>query len=100
MSSAENEEKKLTRREFFKGSAAGGAAGLIVGAGGAALMSGSSKPWLPKTWDYEADVVVVGTGYAGQNAAIASHDAGASVLVLEKAPERFAVGIPALQEVV
>lgn len=92
MSSAENEEKKLTRREFFKGSAAGGAAGLIVGAGGAALMSGSSKPWLPKTWDYEADVVVVGTGFAGQNAAIASHDAGASVLVLEKAPERFAGG--------
>lgn len=92
MGSAENEEKKLTRRQFFKGSAAGGAAGLIVGAGGAALMGGSSKPWLPKTWDYEADVVVVGTGYAGQNAAIASHDAGASVLALEKAPERFAGG--------
>ena len=31
--------------------------------------------------DHEADVVVVGTGYAGQNAAIASHDAGASVLI-------------------
>ena len=50
------------------------------------------KPWLPRKWDFEADVVVVGSGYAGSNAAIASHDAGARVLVLEKAPERFAGG--------
>jgi succinate dehydrogenase/fumarate reductase flavoprotein subunit len=93
MSSTENEEKKLSRREFFKGSAAGGVAGLVVGAGGTGLiMNASSKPWLPKKWDYETDVVVVGTGYAGQNAAIASSDAGASVLVLEKSPESFAGG--------
>ena len=82
MSSAENETKKLTRRQIVKGSAAGGVAGLVVGAGGTGLiMNAGSKPWLPKKWDYEADVVVVGTGYAGQNAAIASHDAGASVLI-------------------
>jgi hypothetical protein len=93
MSAEEKGEKKLTRRQFVKGSAAGGVAGLVVGAGGAALITNAnSKPWLPQKWDYEADVVVVGTGYAGQNAAIASSDAGASVLVLEKAPERFAGG--------
>jgi succinate dehydrogenase/fumarate reductase flavoprotein subunit len=90
MSAAENEGKRLTRREFVKGSAAGGVAGLVVGAGGAVITS--SRPWLPKKWDYEADVVVVGTGFAGQNAAIASHDAGAKVLVLEKAPEQYAGG--------
>ena len=36
------------------------------------------------TWDDEADVVVVGYGGAGATAAIAAHDAGASVVVLEK----------------
>jgi len=40
---------------------------------------------LPSTWDEEADVVVVGYGFAGSAAAIAAHDAGATVLLLEKA---------------
>ncbi len=88
MSSAESERNKLTRREFVRGSVVGGAAGLVVGAGANA----SAKPGLPKKWDYEADVVVIGTGFAGENAAIASHDLGAKVLVLEKAPEKFAGG--------
>ncbi len=93
MSSANSDEKKVTRRQFFKGSAVGGVAGLVVGSGGAGLMlSNKTKPWLPEKWDYETDVVVVGIGYAGSNAAIASHDAGAKVLALEKAPEQFAGG--------
>jgi succinate dehydrogenase/fumarate reductase flavoprotein subunit len=41
---------------------------------------------MPETWDEEADVVVVGYGFAGATAAITAHDAGASVLLLEKAP--------------
>lgn len=40
----------------------------------------------PGLWDYTADVVIVGYGGAGVAAAIEAHDAGASVLVLEKAP--------------
>lgn len=91
MSPSDNKQTGISRREFFKGTAAGGAAGLVIGAGGTALLV-NNKPWLPKKWDYEADVVVVGTGYAGQNAAIAAHDAGALVLMLEKAPEEFAGG--------
>jgi succinate dehydrogenase/fumarate reductase flavoprotein subunit len=35
-------------------------------------------------WDYETDVLIVGYGAAGANAAIAAHDAGARVLVVEK----------------
>ena len=42
---------------------------------------------LSSKWDEEADVVVVGYGFAGSAAAIAAHDAGAKVLILEKAPE-------------
>jgi succinate dehydrogenase/fumarate reductase flavoprotein subunit len=42
--------------------------------------------------DREADVVVVGFGGAGMATAITAHDAGASVLILEKAPESEAGG--------
>ena len=45
------------------------------------------QPWLPKKWDKEADVVVIGFGGAGAAAGIVAHDMGARVLMLEKAPE-------------
>jgi fumarate reductase flavoprotein subunit len=44
----------------------------------------AAKPWLPKKWDYETDVIVVGAGAAGLMAAMQAHDAGVQVLVLEK----------------
>jgi len=37
-------------------------------------------------WDRQVDVIVAGFGGAGACAAIAAHDAGAKVLVIEKAP--------------
>lgn len=83
----------LTRRRFVQSSATGVVAGLLVGTRADSAFPGDgSMPWLPRKWDREADVVVVGSGYAGSNAAIASHDAGAKVLILEKAPEQFAGG--------
>jgi succinate dehydrogenase/fumarate reductase flavoprotein subunit len=81
----------LTRRRFVQSSTTGIAAGLIAGTQSASP-AGGSRPWLPSKWDREADIVVVGAGYAGSNAAIAGRDAGATVLVLEKAPEQFAGG--------
>lgn len=42
---------------------------------------------LPTRWDLEADIVVVGYGLSGAVAAIECHDAGASVIVLEKMPQ-------------
>ena len=44
-------------------------------------------PSAPKTWDAEADVVVVGFGSAGVATAVTAHELGAKVLILEKAPE-------------
>lgn len=38
-------------------------------------------------WDEEADVVVVGFGAAGMAASVTAHQLGASVILLEKAPE-------------
>jgi 3-oxosteroid 1-dehydrogenase len=42
---------------------------------------------LLSAWDRTVDVVVVGSGIGGFSAAIAAHDRGAKVLVLEKAPK-------------
>ncbi|MFC1930406.1 FAD-binding protein [Chloroflexota bacterium] len=46
----------------------------------------SAQPRLPDKWDHEADVVIVGYGGAGAIAAVAAHDAGANVLMIEKTP--------------
>jgi 3-oxosteroid 1-dehydrogenase len=40
----------------------------------------------PKPWDLEVDLVAVGSGLGAISAAIAAHDRGLSVAVLEKAP--------------
>ena len=86
MSTVEKEQKGIARRDFAKGAAAGAVGGKI---GGTSLVMPKAelKPWLPEKWDKEADVVVVGYGGAGAAAAIAAHDAGAKVLILEKAPQ-------------
>ena len=47
----------------------------------------TQQPWLPATWDRQADVVVVGFGAAGAATAITAYDAGAKVILLDKAPE-------------
>lgn len=59
-----------------------------AGRGVAAKRLGSQRGMLAASdfskWDYETDVLIVGYGAAGANAAIAAHDAGARVLILEK----------------
>ena len=44
----------------------------------------SAHPRFVESFDETADVVVVGYGFAGAVSAISAHDAGASVLLLEK----------------
>ncbi|HLJ21997.1 MAG TPA: FAD-dependent oxidoreductase [Stellaceae bacterium] len=48
---------------------------------------------LPEHWDEETDVVVVGCGYAGAVAAIAAHDAGARVILVEKMREPGGISV-------
>ena len=72
--------KGLTRRGFMGG---------IVGVGaGAMVMEFGAKEAravpLPKKWDREAAIIIVGTGAVGLSAAIEAKKAGADVLVLEK----------------
>jgi succinate dehydrogenase/fumarate reductase flavoprotein subunit len=75
----------MKRRDFIKTTAAGVSAATVW-----SLSDKDAKAVAPSDvtrWDYEADVVVVGCGFAGQTAAITAHDAGASVLMLEKSNE-------------
>lgn len=65
------------------------AAALLFGAAAAYAQQGSPRIPFERTvaWDCEYDVVVVGFGGAGASTAISAADAGAKVLLLEKAPE-------------
>jgi len=76
-------KKGLSRRDFIKTA--------TVGAGATALAGFSrveaKEAGLPEKWDKVADVVVVGCGGAGTTAAITANDAGAKVIIVEKAPE-------------
>jgi succinate dehydrogenase/fumarate reductase flavoprotein subunit len=72
----------VSRRKFLEASAASLAA-LPMGIASAKEIKKDSDV----KWDKTADVVVLGYGNAGSNAAIAAHDAGAGVLILEKAKE-------------
>lgn len=81
-------EENISRRSFI----AGGAGAMVLGAMGG-MLGCSQGGNLASTggsdinWDDETDVVVMGFGGAGAAAAIGASDAGASVIVFEKAPE-------------
>src|SRR5215510_2920965 len=76
----------LSRREFVTGSAAG--VGATVLSGPALAQESPSGPTAIR-WNYEADVVVLGSGCVGLHAAVRARDLGASVIVLE---QNFDVG--------
>jgi flavocytochrome c len=82
MSEQKQEPRTVSRRDFVKGAAVGAAA--LAGAGALGGCSSDAPAELPKKWDEETDVVVIGTGFAGLAAAIEAAEAGASVKVLEK----------------
>lgn len=78
----------LSRRDFIR--SVGGAAavaGLAVGGVTAAgEASAAVSGAMPKKWDETADVVIIGSGFAGLAAAIEARNAGANVVVIEKMP--------------
>ena len=81
--SKDAKNNKLSRRDFLKdmtiGSVVVAGSGLLTGCN-----SNSQDTGLPKEWDYETDVVVIGSGAAGMSAAVEVVEAGKSVLVLEQ----------------
>lgn len=90
-------EFDISRRNFIKGGAAFAAVGGLTLAGCTSTSASSAIPdtgavsassAIPDTWDYETDVVVIGTGSI-ISAALRAHDSGLNVLVLEKHPTWF-----------
>ena len=79
-----SKENKVSRRDFMKKTVLVGATlaatGAVAGQATQAFAAG-----VPRKWDKEVDVVVVGTGFAGLAAAITAKKAGAKVVILEKA---------------
>ena len=85
------EQGGLSRRSFLKGAgvAAAAVAGSAAPLAGCSSDAGASQEWLPKSWDYECDLLVIGYGGAGMWASlIGADECGQEVLVLEKAPVR------------
>jgi succinate dehydrogenase/fumarate reductase flavoprotein subunit len=78
-------KKNVSRRDFLKGMAVAGAMAAATGTLASCSPAAEAPATLPKKWDEEADIVVVGYGVAGARAAMEAHDAGAKVIILEKA---------------
>lgn len=79
---------ELTRRKFVAGAAAASAVTAAATAGIPAAQAEAAS-WLPDSWDYECDVLVIGYGGAGLWACLTAYDeTDSEVLVLEKAPVR------------
>jgi hypothetical protein len=76
-------EDGLSRRNFLRTTAAAAGATALTGLSAKQASAAASA----RSWDKEADIVVVGYGGAGAVAAITAHDAGSKVIVIEKAPE-------------
>lgn len=95
-------KKDLSRRDFLKGAAAGAASVATFGVlsacsdtsnastasdASAASNPAAASPTDAGSWDAEYDVIVVGYGAAGSNAAVSAFENGAKVLLTDKAPE-------------
>ncbi len=78
------EEKGLSRRRFFVQGAAAGVAGVAGAAALGTVGAAEAAPADHIQWDYEADIVVLGSGATGLAAAVRARDLGASVIVLEQ----------------
>src|SRR5262245_15465102 len=76
------DKKAVSRRDFFRSGAAAGVSAAVLSTPSQAQAQGI-------TWNYEADVVVLGSGCVGLHAAVRARDLGASVLVID---QNFDVG--------
>src|SRR4051812_39646091 len=81
--SKRRDDKALNRRDFFRGGAAAGVGAVVLSTDAMAQENGGIR------WNYEADVVILGSGCVGLHAAVRARDLGASVLVID---QNFDVG--------
>ena len=91
-------KKSFSRRDFLKGSVVAGLGGILTGCKPTVVSDSNATASAetpteadpippvnpPASWDYEADIVVVGTGGGGLAAAKYAAEKGASVIAIEK----------------
>jgi len=75
--------KNISRREFVRAAGIGSTAIVSGCAVPASRPETNGRTGSPLDWDYEADVVIIGSGPTGLTAAIRARDAGASVIIVE-----------------
>lgn len=85
MNGRENLSDAAVSRRRLLGTTGAGLLGGAIGGFGLSERAGAHTTAIPETWDLEADVVILGSGGAGTTAAIEAAQAGASVIVFEKA---------------
>ncbi len=83
----------LTPKAVAASTGGGSARGASASGGALATGRNAAPAPVPSSWQYSADVVIVGYGGAGAVAAITAHDAGANVLIIEKTPTLAALGV-------
>lgn len=84
---AKDHSKNATSRRSFLKQAGGAAAAVGLATSGLLSKATSADAAeLPKKWDQTADVIVIGSGFAGLAAALEAKKAGANVVILEKMP--------------
>lgn len=75
--------KKVSRRDFVRAAAAGLGATALTGMESASTDAAQASAQIPKHWDREADVVIIGAGATGLPAAIEAIENGASVIIVD-----------------
>lgn len=78
----EKQQISQSRRALLKGSVAMAATGFGI----TSVSAVAAEKAAPQVFDEVADVIVVGSGFAGMSAALQAREAGASVMVIDKMP--------------
>ena len=79
MKRSREDKQRFSRRDFVKTTAASVGAAALAGLGAEPIEAAD----VPRRWDKEADVVVVGAGATGLPAAIEALEEGASVILID-----------------
>ena len=77
---------EISRRSFIaQATATGVTAGAALTAAQVSIAKADEASWwLPESWDYETDIVIVGFGAAGGASMITACEEGAEVIIIEK----------------
>jgi succinate dehydrogenase/fumarate reductase flavoprotein subunit len=83
MKQNKSDHENISRRNFVKAAAAGFGTSALAGIATVGTGAAQLGAQIPKHWDREADVVIIGAGATGLPAAIEAIENGASVIIVD-----------------